>query len=274
MATTEKESKIKLDKSLEVQANQGQGESQLPAEKKPNDMFQDFMVRHRQDFEMVVPKHLTPERVMRVAVAACKRNPKLMECWMPSIVGGCLEASSLGLEINTPLNHAYLIPFKNNKTKRDEAELIIGFQGYIELMYNNPKVLSVFANAVYQNDNFKVEYGTNESLIHKPLEHGDRGEVRGFYAYAKMTDSAYRFIYLTKEQIDGIRDEYAQSYKMDPTNSPWTTNYVSMGCKTAVRSLQKFVPKAAECQRAAQADFQVIDPFDNNYVPQQMDPAK
>jgi len=203
---------------------------------------------------------------MRIAIAACKRNPALMKCWMPSIVGGALEASALGLEINTPLQHAWLIPFKNNETKRSEAELIIGFQGYIELMYNNPKVLSIFASVVYTNDILVYEYGTEEKLVHHPLEIGEVGEIRGFYAYAKMTDGAYRFIFMPKQEVDKVRDTFSASYRAKPEESPWTSDYISMGCKTAIRKLQKYVPKSAECQRAVDADFKVIDPFDPLYL--------
>lgn len=255
----------KLSQRLEAKV---EGKDQVPAVtgSKPTDMFSEFMKRHQRDFEMVVPKHLSPERVMRVAIAACKRNPELMKCWLPSVVGGCLEASALGLEINTPLHQCYLIPFKNNTTKRTEAELIIGYEGYIELMYNNPKVLSVFYNVVYKNDTFRYAYGTEEYMEHIELEHGDRGEIRGFYAYARMTDGAYRFVYVPKQEADRVRDEYSQSYKMNPKESPWVTDYVAMGCKTAIRKLQKVVPKSAECARAVEADFKVIDPFDPNYV--------
>ena len=280
MNTTEKspvkpdEKKAELSKQLEAtakDASQG-GSKNLPAvaenqkNKSEGEMFSEFMQRHQRDFEMVVPRHLKPERIMRIAIAACKRNPALMKCWMPSIVGGALEASALGLEINTPLQQAWLVPFKNNLTKRSEAELIIGFQGYIELMYNNPKVLSIFASVVYTNDILVYEYGTEEKLVHHPLEIGDVGNIRGFYAYAKMTDGAYRFIFMPKQEVDNVRDTFSASYKAKPEESPWTSDYISMGCKTAIRKLQKYVPKSAECQRAVDADFKVIDPFDPSYL--------
>jgi len=265
----EEDRKKGLNEKLEVTAQADN--KNLPAtgdedQKKPGEMFRDFMERHKRDFEMVVPRHLSPERVMRVAISACRRNPKLMTCWLPSVVGGCLEASALGLEINTPLHHAYLVPFKNNKTRRTEAELIIGYEGYIELMYKHPKVLSVFHNVVYMNDTFSYRYGMNEDLQHIELESGDRGEIRGFYAYAKMTGEAYRFVYVSKSEADRVRDEYSKSYQADPKESTWATDYIAMGCKTALRKLQKFVPKSAEAARAVEADFKVIDPFDPEYA--------
>lgn len=238
----------------------------ITEKKGPGEMFSEFMKRHQRDFEMVVPKHLSPERVMRMAIAACKRNPQLMKCWMPSVVGGCLEAAALGLEINTPLHHAYLVPIKNNKTMRTEAELWIGYEGYIELMYKHPKVVSIFFNVVYERDSFRYQYGKNEDIEHFECEEMERGEITHFYAYAVLRDEGFRFVVVPKVEADRVRDEYSEAYKADRKESPWATDYVAMGCKTALRKLQKFVPKSAEGARATDADFKVIDPFDPQYM--------
>jgi len=215
---------------------------------------------------MVVPKHVSPERVMRLAIASCKRTPELLNCWLPSVIGGCLESASLGLELNTPLHHAYLIPFKNNSTRRTEAEFIIGYEGYIHLMYNHPKVLSVFANSVHKKDIFSYSYGSNEFLNHVESIDEDRGEIIYFYAYAKLRDDAFRFIVLSTQSVNETRDKYSSAFKKDPSKTPWVSNYRAMGLKTAIRALQKIIPKAAECARADKADFRVIDPFDASYI--------
>lgn len=233
-----------------------------------SDAFMEFMERHKADFAMVVPKHLSPERVMRVAIAAARRNPELMSCWLPSVVGGCLEASALGLEINTPLHHAYLIPFKNNKTRRTEAQLIIGYEGYIELMYKHPKVFSVFFNVVHEKDTFRYSYGKEENIEHFEYEGKDRGAVTHFYAYAHIGENGFRFVVVPDSEAQRIRDEFSKSYQMNKTEGPWATDYVAMGCKTALRKLQKFVPKAAEVAQALEADFKVVDPFEAGYMPE------
>lgn len=265
----EEERKKDLCKHLEVTAqNEGEGRRGGPVVKqKSGDMFREFMMRHEKDFEMVVPRHMSPERVMRLGIAACKRQPKLLNCWMPSVVGGLLEASSLGLEVNGPMGEASLIPFKNNTTRREEAELIIEYKGYIKLFLNHPAAVTIFARPVFKKDVFDYEYGSNEFIKHVPCTSGDRGEVKGFYAYAKLKDGGFRFVFMYKFEVDHIRDTYSPSWKSDPTNSAWREekkggSYLKMGCKTAVRELQTFLPKASELGRAAEADFKVIDPFD------------
>lgn len=242
----------------------------LPAENKDYSIFSDFMERHKRDFEMVIPSHLKPERVMRLAISACRRNPELLTCDLQTVVGGLLEASSLGLEVNSPMRHASLIPFRNNKSRKKEAQLIIEYRGLVELMLRHPKVISVFGNVVYSRDVFTVQYGTNEKLEHIELEEADRGEIRGFYAYCRMTEDAYRFVYLSKAKVDGIRDKYSAGYKNAKSAgapTPWVDNYEEMGIKTAIRRLERFVPKSPELSRGIEADFKVVDPFDPNFVP-------
>lgn len=259
--TTNKSLTAKVeDRKKEVET----GDVNLPVENKPSEIFANFMKRHESDFKMVIPTHLKPERVIRLAVSACKRNPELMKCELSTVIGGLLEASSLGLEVNSPLQQSFLIPFNNNKTKKKEATLVIGYQGLIDLFYNHDKVLSVFASAVYENDKFDYQYGTDEYLIHVPNDTGEKGKIIGFYAYVKMKDGAYRFIYMSVAEVNKIRDEHSKSYQMSADDSPWTTHYESMGCKTVVRAIQKFIPKASEVQRAVSSDFKVIDPFNSD----------
>ena len=234
------------------------------------DRFSDFMQRHKADFEMVIPTHLKPERVIRLAVSACRRNPELLTCDLATVIGGLLESAALGLEVNTPLHHASLIPFRNNKTQRKEAQFIIEYRGYVELYYRHPKVLSVFANVVYEKDIFRVVYGTEEKLEHIPVEEGDPGPIKGFYAYVKMKDDAYRFIYLPKSKVDKIRDVYSKGYQsavaIGNDDTPWVKDYEAMGMKTAIRRLERFVPKSPEIGRGVDADFKVINPLDADFV--------
>lgn len=235
--------------------------------------FQEFFERHQRDFEMVIPRHMNAERVMRLAVAACKRQSGLLKCWMPSVIGGLLEAAALGLEVNGPMGEASLIPFKNNDRKRDEAELIIEYKGYIKLFLNHPAAITIFARPVFKNDFFDYCYGSKEFSKHVPLEIGDKGEIRGWHAYAHLKNGGYRFVFMPKRDVDFIRDNYSPSWKSNPEKSPWRLeskggSYLKMGSKTALRELQTFLPKSSEIAKAVEADYTVVDPFDaSNFNP-------
>lgn len=248
--------------------NKASGTENLPAETESKaGGFQEFMERHQHDFAMVAPAHIKPDRLIRLGISACRRQPDLLKCHMPTIVGGLLEAASLGLEVNSSLQEAYLVPFKNNKTRQQEAQLIIGYRGLVGLMLNHPKVLTVFANAVYSKDTFTYCYGVHEDLRHVECEDGDRGEITHFYAYVRMK-GAERFVVLPKKKVDAHRDKYSEAYKAakakGSTETPWIEDYEAMGCKTALRALERWVPKSSESSfhRAVDADYKVVDAFD------------
>jgi phage RecT family recombinase len=238
------------------------GTALQPAEpKSAQDNFGAYLDAHKRDFALVLPKSISVDRILRLALSAIRRNPTLMSCSVPSLMGAIMEATCLGLEPNTPLGHAYLVPFRSAKLNTTEAVLVIGYEGYIELFYRSGKVQTVFANVVYAADTFEYHYGLDESLTHKEamLPVAKRGEITHFYAYARMTGGAYRFVVLTKQQVDEIRDEFSASYAADPKNSIWATDYIAMGKKSAILRLEKWLPKSAELRTAVNAEYQVID---------------
>ena len=72
----------------------------------------------------VIPKHLTPERIVKIAISALMRTPALMACTPQSIWLCVANAATLGLEVNL-LGSAYLIPFRNRKTGGSDCQLIV-----------------------------------------------------------------------------------------------------------------------------------------------------
>lgn len=252
----------KIDQNLQAQTT-SPTTAQPPATAS-TDNFEAYLKAYQSDFKMLLPQHIKPERILRLALATVRRTPGLLNCTVPSIMAGLLDAAALGLECNTPLSQAYLIPFKNNKTRTTEAQLVIGYQGLVQLFYNSGKVNTIFANLAREKDIFEYSYGIDEKLKHipSPLPHKDRGSITHFYAYAKMHNDAYRFSVLTAEEVNRIRDDKSQSYQADKAQSPWTTDYEAMGKKTAVRDLAKWLPRSAEVQKAIEADYTVVtDPI-------------
>ena len=73
----------------------------------------------KQQLAAVAASHLKPERMMRLMANARRTTPKLGQCSPLSLLGAMMQCASLGLEPNTVLGHAYLIPFdrkEKNKT--------------------------------------------------------------------------------------------------------------------------------------------------------------
>ena len=106
---------------------------------------------------------ISVEEFMANAVNSVRKNPDLLKCTPKSLFGAMLLSAECGLKFNTPSQHAYIIPYKG------EAQFQIGYQGLIEIMYRNPKVIKIDGQAVFENDTFDYGYGLTPYLTKLPL---------------------------------------------------------------------------------------------------------
>lgn len=196
-----------------------------------------------------LPKHMTAERMIRVAMTALQRTPKLLECDKRSVGAAIIQASELGLEPNGVLGHAYLVPFKNGKTGRMEAQLMIGYKGMIDLVRRSSgKGTVITAEVVYEADDFAQEKGLNPTLLHVPSEAIDPGPVVGAYAVVRIEGQS-QFTYLPLRDIEKLRKRSKAA-----KNGPWVTDYEWMCKKSAIRQLCKLLPMSIEDQEAVARD--------------------
>lgn len=196
-----------------------------------------------------LPEVITVERFTRMALSALNTTPKLRECTQISFLAALMNAAQLGLEPNTPLGQAYLIPYNNKGTL--ECQFQIGYKGLIDLGYRNPNMQIISAQEVYENDEFIYELGLNPKLIHKPALK-DRGEVKLFYGLFKLTNGGFGFEVMSKSDIDKYAKEYSKSF--ESSYSPWTTNYNSMAKKTVIKQALKYAPLQADIRRILSTD--------------------
>lgn len=189
----------------------------------------------------VLPKHLTPERLCRLALLACEKTPKLLECDRVSLYGAILTAAQLGLEPDGVLGQAYLVPFKG------KVQFIPGYRGLITLARNSGAVVSVAAQAVREKDHFAYRFGLDPQCDHIPSAEKDRGEITHFYAVATFKDGGHHFDVLTRADVEKIRDS-SPAYKSGG-ETPWKSHFEEMGKKTAIRRIAKYLPM--NVQRAA-----------------------
>lgn len=206
-----------------------------------------FIEAMRPQLARALPKHLNPDRLARIALTEVRRTPLLAKCTQESFGGALMNCAQLGLEPG-PLGEAYLIPFRNNKTKTYEVTLIVGYQGMIKLFWQSPIAKALDAQVVYENDHFEYEFGLQPKLIHRP-QLSDRGKAIAYYAVASTTSGGSGFVVLSPEDIERIR---TRSRAKD--DGPWKTDYDAMAKKTCIRQLFKFMPKSSELANALAAD--------------------
>src|SRR5574337_311948 len=151
-----------------------------------------FFEANRGTIMALLPKQFDAERMLKLALGALRTTPKLAQASNASLLGAVLTCAQLGLEPNTPLGHAYLLPFDKREkrggewvTVETQVQIIIGYKGMLDLARRSGQIVSISAHEVCQNDEFSFAYGLEEELVHRPAM-TQRGHVIGFYAVAKL----------------------------------------------------------------------------------------
>lgn len=213
----------------------------------------DYVKAQEANIRAALPAYITPERFTRIIANAMNTNPELMTCSPRSFICAMMQAAQLGLEPNTPLGQAYLIPY-NTKTGR-MCQFQLGYRGMIELAYKSGKVASIQAHSVHENDFFHIVFGLEPKLIHTPQVKGERGKTYGFYAILTTTAGQSVFEYMSRDEVEAHAKRYSQAYD----NGPWKTAFDEMAKKTVLRRLLKSAPLSAEMKPILEADFAVKD---------------
>lgn len=224
----------------------------------------------KQQIALALPKHMSPDRLARIALTEIRKVPKLAQCSQTSFLGAIMQVAALGLEPGGALGHAYLIPFdKRGKLANGQwgvvgtdVQLIIGYRGMIDLARRSGQIVSLSARVVYQKDKFSYAFGMEEALDHVPYEGADPGEMTHVYAVAKLVGGGVQFEVMSRAKVERIRDE-SQGYKAavaaaekykKPVDSPWSNHFDEMAKKTVIRHLFKYLPVSIEIQRAVGLD--------------------
>jgi recombination protein RecT len=210
-------------------------------EKKPGDKMAEIIQKMTPQIALALPKHMTGDRMARIVLTAIRINPELAECTQASFVGCVLSCAQLGLEPNTPLGLAYLIPRQNNKTGKKECTLQLGYQGMLELA--GRAGVTVYGYLVRQGDDFRVKLGTDPSVDHVQSDAPDREAkpITHAYAVSVTPDGRKQFTVLSIAEINTRRDRSPAA-----KSGPWVTDYAAMCLKTAVRAHFRWMPKSTE----------------------------
>ncbi len=202
------------------------------------------------EIKRALPSVITPERFTRMALNAITNTPELQNCSPMSFIAALMNAAQLGLEPNTPLGQAYLIPYKNKKKGITECQFQIGYKGMIDLVYRNENVQTIQAQVVYENDKFEYELGLESKLRHIPAL-SDRGEMVYVYALFKLQNGGYGFEVMNRQSVIAHAERYSKAYD---GYSPWKTDFEAMAMKTVVKKVLKFAPLKADYMRAIATD--------------------
>ena len=239
-----------------------------PPETTSNDLRR-LLEQYKGQIEMALPKHVTPERMIRVALTAFSRTPLLAKCSATSICGALVQASILGLEPDGLSGEAFLIPYWSTKAGGYECQMQPGYKGLVKLARNTGEISTIDAQPVHDKDEFDFQKGSCTSWTHKWNPREPRGPIYGYWAGYVLKDGGSNFEFMSVGEIEAHRDQYSQgAYKKERgqfvldaagakiLTGPWKDSPDWMYRKTPLIQVLKLAPKTVHLHTALNLDNQ------------------
>ena len=135
--------------------------------------FPEMLQKVLPEIKKALPSHLNGDRMARIALTAFRRNPALGKCDPRSVFAAVIQASQLGLEIDTQ-GRAFLVPY------REECQFIPGWRGLVDLM-NRSREGTCFTGVIYEGQKFRHVMGDRPGLV---IEEYDGEELEGKIEFA------------------------------------------------------------------------------------------
>lgn len=233
---------------MEKNLIQKQG-GQMSAAKAEKKTMQAYIKAMEPAIKKALPSVITPERFTRMVLSSLSSTPKLAECSPQSFLAAMMTAAQLGVEPNTALGQAYLLPYRNHGNM--ECQFQLGYKGLIDLAYRSGEVSVIQAHTVYENDVFEYELGMDPKLRHVPAK-ADRGEAVAYYAMFKTKDGGYGFEVMSVDDVQRHAQRYSKSYGSG--SSPWRSNFDEMAKKTVLKRALKYAPLKSDFVRGVAQD--------------------
>lgn len=203
------------------------------------------------EIQRALPKHLSAERIARIALTAFRRNPKLEQCDPRSVFAAVIQSSQLGLEIDM-LGRAYLVPYNQRKKTAEgwktfvECQFIPGWKGLVDLM-NRSGQGTVWTGAVFEGDEFDWQLGDNPFVHHKPQGENAPAKLTHVYAIGRVKGSDWPIVEVwPMRKIWKHRDRYN---KVGESHYSFE-NQEMYARKIPLLQVLKYMPCSAELQTA------------------------
>ena len=219
--------------------------------------FESLVMQSQSKFAELAPKWMSVERLTKLALLACSRQPALKECTKESFLGFCMKCAETGLE-PCGAGGAWPVPFKNKYTGKKEVTFIPDYRGLIQLAKRKGpngevgQIKHAYGEVVCKNDFIKYEKGDSPRLVHEPAL-SKRGEIIGAYCVCVLPDDSKHIEYMDTEELDAIKN---RSKAKD--EGPWVTDEAQMYIKTVVKRALKVFAASPQIQTAIEYDNQAI----------------
>lgn len=229
--------------------------------------FGGFMGKLKPQLDLALPKHLTADRMARLAMTAFSTSPKLQDCDLTSIAASIMTAGQLGLEPG--VNGAgWLVPYKRTCT------FVPGWKGLVDLMSRSGRG-TVFTGVIFKDQRYTFTDGARRDLIiHNETELDDQSDITHAYAVGWVKDSSMPIIELwTVGKITKHRDKYNKigeshysyrDWEMYARKVPLLQVLKYMPCSVEMANAIAVSNAAEEGRGATIVDGIVVDNFDQH----------
>lgn len=209
------------------------------------------------EIKKAVGQTMTPERFSRIALSLFNGNSAFWEATPTSFLSALMQSAQCGLEPNTVLGEAYVIPYKNNRSGITEVNFQVGYKGILKMALNTGEYEAVYAHEVREGDEFSYSYGLHKDLVHKPADIPST-KITHYYAVYKLKNGGFDFVVWSHERIDQHARDFSKNYTYKGEvnkNSVWYKNFDSMAKKTVILDVLKYAPKSVEMAKAIDSDY-------------------
>ena len=190
-------------------------------------------------------------------------NDTLKNADPQTVFSAACMAATLNLPINNNLGFAYIVPFRNNKANRTEAQFQLGYKGFIQLAQRSGQFKRINACATYSDDTEQTVYERLTSLLPKK----PTGQITGYIAYFQLLNGYEAHLAMSIEELNAHSQKYSQTAKKG--FGVWKDNFDAMAQKTVIKLLlSKQAPLSIDTPlaTAVQADQAVIHDVDGEQV--------
>ena len=210
----------------------------------PATSLMQFMEKHKQQVALALPKHITADRMIRLAMTSFSQSPKLQACDMGSIFSSVVIAAQLGLEIGVG-GQGYLVPYGGRAT------FVPGWQGLVDLVARAGRA-TVWTGAVYQGDKFDWALGDNPFVRHQPEGDADSWrDITHVYAIGRVNGSQYPVIEVwTMNRVIRHLNKFNKVGAKHYALADDSQNMEMYARKVALLQVLKYMPKSIEVMRA------------------------
>ena len=183
-------------------------------------------------------------------------NAMLRTAEPTSIFNAACMAATLNLPLQNGLGFAYIVPFKNNKERKVEAQFQIGYKGFIQLAQRSGQFKRLVALPVYKKQLLKKDFINGFEFDWEQEPEKDENPI-GYYAYFKLVNDFSAELYMSHDDIVKHAQRYSQTFKKG--FGVWHDNFESMALKTVLKLLlSKQAPLSVEMQQAVLADQAIV----------------